>query len=217
MENGVPHLTDASRSAASEALERRRIAYAEEVHRLVAASFALIRDQGTLEPRVSEIVKAAGLSNQAFYRHFHSKDELLLAVLADGVRQLHGYLAHRMDGAAEPLEKVRCFLAGVCEQVLDPAAARATRPFALSRGRLMDLFPDQVARAEADLTALLRGAIEAAARSGDLHGTEPELDARTLYDFAVGWLGQRIAQPGRASRAEADHVVAFALRGLRRP
>ena len=117
-------------------LERRRAAYADEVERLVAASFALIRDTGQLEPRVGEIVRAAGLSNQAFYRHFRSKDELLVTVLDEGIRQLAGYLSHRMDAVASPVGKVRAWIAGMCEQALNREAATATRPFALSRTRL---------------------------------------------------------------------------------
>ena len=78
--------------AVDRAMEQRRAVYEQEVTRLVDASFKLIRDTGNLEPRVSEIVAEAGLSNQAFYKHFRSKDELLLAVLDEGSRMLKGYL-----------------------------------------------------------------------------------------------------------------------------
>ena len=62
---------------------------------------------------VSEIVRAAGLSNQAFYRHFRSKDELLVAVLDKGIRLLGSYLRHRMETAATPEQKIRRWLAGM--------------------------------------------------------------------------------------------------------
>ena len=45
---------------------------------------------------VSETIAEAGLSNQAFYRHFQGKDEFLLAILDDGLRQLLIYLEHEM-------------------------------------------------------------------------------------------------------------------------
>ena len=47
-----------------------------------------MRREGSIDPQVRAIVQEAGLSNQAFYRHFSSKDASLLAVLADGQRQL---------------------------------------------------------------------------------------------------------------------------------
>ena len=106
-------------SAAERAVERalggRRAAYADEVQRLLAATFRLIERTGELEPRVGDIVREAGLSNQAFYRHFPSKQALLVAVLDEGVRILAGYLAHRMQAAAAPAERVGEWLRGLLE------------------------------------------------------------------------------------------------------
>ena len=148
----------ASRSI-DRSLERRRVAYAQEVQRLVEASFALIRDTGLLEPRVGEIVRAAGLSNHAFYKHFRSKDELLVTVLDEGIRRLGSYLRHCMETVASPEAKIRCWVQGMLAQALDARAAAATRPFALSRARLAELFPEEVEASERQLTAMLRGAI----------------------------------------------------------
>ncbi len=195
-------------------LAQRRATYADEVQRLVDASFALIRDSGRLEPRVGEIVKAAGLSNQAFYRHFRSKDELLLTVLDHGVRQLHEYLAHRMAKAVSPLAKIRAFIEGVLEQALQPEAARATRPFAGSRARLAELFPHEVARSERQLSALLADAIEAAIDQGELHDVSPQADAEHVYDLAMGWMQRQLCTGEVGSRDEARTLVRFALRGL---
>lgn len=221
MKNAVPNPSVASPSLASRSVERtlarRRAVYADEVRRLVESSFRIIRESGELEPRVSEIVRAAGLSNQAFYRHFRSKDELLLAVLDDGVRQLEDYLRHRMERSDDPVGRIRACIDGFCKQALDRAAAASTRPFALSRTRLAELFPDEVAQSEAQLTGLLRSAIEAAVASGDLPRADPERDAQTVYNLAMGWMQRKLAQPGdnNADRADADHLIDFAMRGLR--
>src|SRR5207247_10809320 len=67
---------------ASRTLSVRSEAYADEVRRLVAAGYAVMRRSETLDPRVHDIVREAGLSNQAFYRHFRGKDELPVAILA---------------------------------------------------------------------------------------------------------------------------------------
>src|SRR5262245_16748917 len=111
--------------AIERSLGRRRAAYADEVGRLVAAALVLIERHGDLEPRVGDIVREAGLSNQAFYRHFPSKQALLVAVLDEGIRILAGYLAHRMQQASSPTARVREWLLGVLEQALPPAGARA--------------------------------------------------------------------------------------------
>ena len=204
-----------ARRSVERSLERRRDAYTEEVRRLIEASFALIRERGQLEPRVGEIVLAAGLSNQAFYRHFRSKDELLLAVLDEGIQKLAGYLRHRMQGA-EPAQGIREWLAGMCEQALNPEAAAATRPFALSRARLSELFPAEVEESERALTAMLRDAIEAAVAGGELANADPERDVETLYGLAMGWMQRKLAQSEAPERADAEHLVEFAWNGLRR-
>jgi AcrR family transcriptional regulator len=219
MQNKVPS-TGGSQSLASRAVERalagRRDSYAEEVGRLLEAGFVLIQKQGDLEPRVSEVVREAGLSNQAFYRHFPSKQAFLVAVLDQGVRVLAGYLGHRMRAARSPLGQVRAWLLGILEQALDPEGAAATRPFAMARGRLAEGFPEEVAESERQLTALLRDAIAAAAAAGELPAGDPDRDAESLYHLAMGWMQARLAENKPADRRDAERLVEFALAGLRR-
>ena len=219
MQNKVPP-TGVSQSLATRAVERalaeRRDAYAEEVQRLLEAGFVLIQKKGDLEPRVSEVVREAGLSNQAFYRHFPSKQAFLVAVLDQGVRVLAGYLAHRMRAARSPLAQVRAWLLGILEQALNPEGAAATRPFAMARGRLAELFPEEVAESERQLTALVRDAIAAAAAAGEIPAGDPDREAETLYHLAMGWMQARLAENKPADRRDGERLVEFALGGLRR-
>jgi AcrR family transcriptional regulator len=175
-----------------------------------------MRESGTLEPRVEQIVRAAGLSNQAFYRHFRSKAELLLAVLDDGIRQLHAYLSRRMDAVQGGEARVRAWLEGMIAQALRPAGAAATRPFALARARLAEQFPAEVVRSETQLTALVRAALEQALGEGSLPAADPERDARALHDLALGWLQRALTSPGPVSAADARALLEFAMGGLRR-
>ncbi len=220
MQNEVLQARSAEPSLASRsvdrALGRRREAYADEVGRLVRASFDLIRESGRLEPRVSDIVRRAGLSNQAFYRHFRSKDELLVTVLDNGIRLLGSYLRHRMQTAASPEQRIRRWISGMLEQAIHARAAAATRPFAVSRARLSERFPEEVKRSEQQLTEMLRRAIQDAVAAGELPGADPDRDAQTVYELAMGWMQQQLAQPAPAERADAEHLVEFAMRGLRR-
>jgi AcrR family transcriptional regulator len=139
--------------AVDRALARQRAAYAREAGRLVQSTLRLIRERGVLEPSVAAIVRAAGLSNQAFYRHFRTKHELLVAVLDEGIRLLATYLEERMAAAATPAEQVEAWLRGVLEQALHPRGAAATRPFAVRRGELAVHHPEEVARSRKSHTA----------------------------------------------------------------
>lgn len=197
------------------ALARQRDAYAAEADRLVQAALGLIRERGELEPPVAAIVRRARLSNQAFYRHFHSKHELLVAVLDHGIALLAEYLAARMAKAPSAVERVRAWLRGMLEQALHPRGAEATRPFVLARGRLARHYPEEVALSEQRLTALVRDAIAEAKQAGELPDADPAADAESLYHLAMGWLEARLAGGGPADRARAARVEAFAMAGLR--
>src|SRR5215207_1192033 len=109
-------------------LTARESEYAGEVRRLLDAGLAVMRRCGTTSrPRVSDVVAAAGLSNDAFYRHFPSKDALVAAILEDGAERLRSYLAHQMAKEALPEGKVRRWVQGVLAQAADPDIAASTR------------------------------------------------------------------------------------------
>jgi AcrR family transcriptional regulator len=202
--------------AVARSLEARRAAVATEVRKLVEAALVLIQRTGDVQPRVSEIVREAGLSNQAFYKHFRSKHELLVAVLDEGVRILASYLAHRMGEATSPREQVREWIRGMLEQALDAQGAQATRPFVGARARLAESLPEEVARSERQLTELLSGAIARAVVAGELPDAIPDRDAESIYHLAMGWVETRLKEPARATREDAERLEAFALAGVAR-
>src|SRR5207237_1993797 len=89
-------------------LARRCAAYASEVRRLLDAALEVMRRCGTASrPRVADIVAAAGLSNEAFYRHFPSKDALVAALVDDGALRLQSYLEHQTSKEGGPEAQVR--------------------------------------------------------------------------------------------------------------
>jgi AcrR family transcriptional regulator len=198
------------------ALEGRYATYLEEVSRLVEAGVRVMQRNGDFEPPVSEILREARLSNQVFYRHFKSKDEFLLAVLDNGVRELVSYLQHRMEGVESPTERIRRWIEGLLAQGLNPEAAEATRPFVVPQARLAERFPEEVADSVRQLTMILAEAIAEGLEAGEFSGGDPERDSRAIYDLAMGWLQRSIAETGVPSVEDAEHLVKFAMRGLLR-
>jgi AcrR family transcriptional regulator len=175
-----------------------------------------MKRNGDFDPRVNQILREAGLSNQAFYRHFRSKDEFLLAVLDDGVRELVSYLQHRMEGNESATARIRSWTRGILAQALDPEAADATRPFVVPQARLAERFPEEVADSVRQLTALLAEAIAEGLATGELAGGDPERDARAIYDLAMGWLQRMLVEDATVSAEDAEHLLEFAMRGLLR-
>ena len=202
MQNVVP----VEEALADRTLAERRDAYAAEVRRLIDAAFAVMQKTGDIDPPVRDIVKTAGLSNQAFYRHFASKDALLLAVLADGHRQLIDYLERRLRSTDDPKEQVRRWIEGVLAQARDPRAAEATRPFALNGARLADRFPDDLAASRTALLATLSPSVRA------LGGTHQ--DASFVCELALARMNDAIAHRRKPHPQEVQRLVGFCLGGM---
>jgi len=203
----VQNVVPVAERVASRALAARQEAYTDEVRRLVDAGYAVLRRTGGLEPRVTDVVREAGLSNQAFYRHFRGKDELLLAILDDGQRQLVGYLEHRLAGVEPGAPQVRAWIEGVLEQARNRSAAENTRPFALGSARLADQFPEEMARSRKSVVAPLRAAVTAA-------GGDPERDTEAVYQLTMGTMNDALVRRVPPSKADVAHVVEFALAGI---
>src|SRR5690348_2490130 len=125
MKNSILYIeNDVATRMAQRTLAKREAGYASEVRRLLDAALEVMRQGGTASrPRVADIVAAAGLSNDAFYRHFPSKDALVAALLEDGAERLRGYLAHQMAKADTPEAQVRRWVQGVLAQTEDEIAA----------------------------------------------------------------------------------------------
>ena len=209
-------MEDLAQAFARRAIERstaeREAAYVEEIRLLVDATYRLIEKTGTFDPPLRDILKQSGLSTQAFYKHFRSKDELMLVLLDDGRRQLLGYLKHRMDKAPAPAGRVRAWIEGVLAQAADPKAAKRTKPFVANQDRLADLFSDEQ---QASVDLLLDLLVDALA---DLHGTARDRrlvrrDAEAIYYATFGALRAHLIHGTRPGSVEIDHLVEFCLAG----
>jgi len=202
----VQNVVPVEERLADATLAERRGQYATEVRRLIDAAFAVMRATGDIDPQVRDIVRTAGLSNQAFYRHFASKDALLLAVLADGQRQLVDYLERRVAAAPDPESRVTRWIEGVLAQARNPAAAEATRPFAMNGARLADRYPDDLAAIRAELVSTLAPSVRALGGTAD--------DARFVCDLALARMNDAIAHRRIPSNGEIQRLVEFCLAGI---
>lgn len=180
------------------------------MRRLVEAGIAVMRRTGDIDPPVRDIVRRAGLSNQAFYRHFRSKEELLLAVLEEGRRELLAFLERRMAQAGDPVEKVRRWIKGVMAQAGNPKAAEATRPFAMNAPRLAHGFPEVTAASAQALKAPLVAALH------ELGALDPERDADAAYHLVIGRMERHLVAGTHPSPTDVEHLVEFVLRGALR-
>jgi AcrR family transcriptional regulator len=78
--------------------------------RFIAVATELLHETGSLDFTVQDLVERSQMSLRAFYQHFASKDELLLAVLEDAIRTFVDGLRIRIEPEPDPLEQLRIYV-----------------------------------------------------------------------------------------------------------
>ena len=205
--NTIPQLEDVAERIAQQTLSKRGAEYAGEVRRLLDAALEVIRRHGTsTHPRVADIVVAAGLSNDAFYRHFPSKDALVAALLEDGTKRLASYLDHQMAKESTPEAKVRRWVDGALSQARGEIAA--TTLAVLWNGGSVGASSRH--NASEPLARLLHGPFAA------LGSPDPELDASLLAHATLGKVSEHLWAGTAPTRSEVDRITEFCLAAVHR-
>ncbi|WP_245650708.1 TetR/AcrR family transcriptional regulator [Nocardia harenae] len=197
-----------ARRIAQRSLARRGADYADEVRRLLDAALVVMASAGTTaKPRVADIVAAAGLSNEAFYRHFPAKDALVAALLEDGAERLARYTAHRMAGERDPRARLRRWVGAVLAQAEAESAAATLAVLWNAAGPGIALEPGPGVVGEA-LAALLHADL------AELGSATPDLDAALIAHATIGTLTDLLRRRELPDAALTDRITAFALRAL---
>ncbi|WP_375040073.1 TetR/AcrR family transcriptional regulator [Actinomadura sp. NTSP31] len=193
---------------ARRALAKRGADYAGEVRRLLDAALDVMKERGTASrPRVADIVSAAGLSNEAFYRHFPSKDALVAALLEDGAERLYSYVAHQMAKEPTPEGKVRRWVRGVLSQA-DEEIAATTRAVLWNAGAVSEVVGSTPPTPSDRLAELLPGPLR------DLGSADPAFDASLAAYATFGKLGGYLWSESSPTGGDIERITAFCLRAI---
>jgi AcrR family transcriptional regulator len=191
---------------ARRATAQREAAYAEEVRRLMEAGLDVMRQAGTAaSPRVADIVRAAGLSNDAFYRHFASKEELVAAILEAGTERLVEYLEHQMAKERTPKGQLRRWVEGIMSQASNREVADATRAVVWNGSQVGDGSRRDTASSYVPLAQLLSEPLVG------LGSRDPERDASVLVQAVMGRMQDFLWRRIEPTDTDVSHLVAFCL------
>jgi AcrR family transcriptional regulator len=206
MATAIPNATnDVSDRIARQTLAKREAEYASEIRRLLDAALDVMRECGTSSrPRVADIVAAAGLSNDAFYRHFPSKDALVAAILDDGAERLGSYLVHQMVKEPTPPGQVRRWVEGVLSQA-DEEIAATTLAVLWNAGSVGDGLASGRHFASAPVATLLREPLAA------LGSDAPDFDASLAAHATLGKLSDYLWQRTQPTQVEIARITEFCL------
>ena len=189
--------------AAARATATQRARAAEEVDALVRAGLAVLARVGVEGLTVAEVLNEAGLSTRAFYRHFHSKDELLLAIYERDATATRDRLRARLVKARSPQLAIEAWIDETLALAFDARRARHTRPLAREGARLQGEFP-------AEFAAIVDGVVEPLVEVLRAMGNDqPERDARTIHAIAWQLVSEKLGGSAISAADARAHVLRF--------
>jgi AcrR family transcriptional regulator len=182
---------------------------------------ALVTAAGTLLDRsngdgftVQEVADEAGQSLRSFYRHFSSKDDLLLAVLEESTLNYVHSIEREASAFDDPLDRLAAALFAANRL---PDLNRPGRNVGLSRLHLelAEADPEGVARTREPVALLYRTLIADAEAAGRIGPIDPEVGAYMLMVLTATFAIHRTLgnEFGHRLPSVEEHV-AYCLQGL---
>jgi AcrR family transcriptional regulator len=191
--------------------ERSRIM--EAAHRCLARS-----DGATVS--ITDILAAAGLSTRAFYRHFESKDSMLLAMVRRDSDRVLAELDAEVASAGSGADALRAWIHGMLRLASEEPRRRRVLVLGSQEARRARGYDAELARFQAAHQAAVAEILRRGREDGSFPWADPAADARAIQ--AV--LGQALdaelrAHEPAASDAgqQATDFIFRALGAARRP
>lgn len=187
----------------------------DDRRRIIAAAYRCLAQPLAGPIPVQAILRSAGVSSRAFYRHFSSKHDVFLALLEEQCETIVARVDAVADAAAgTPADQLAEWIAVMFDLVLDPQQrlqltvvdSEEVRA-ATGYREMRDHF--RVAR-ERSLAEILRRGL----RDGSFPLTEPESDAVAINAVVTRALGNQATDDPQARKQAETAVRDFALRAL---
>lgn len=205
MNRNEPQSQDGPSSLAQEAirrsLSRRQDAAENDVRRMIEVGRNLL--SSGRNPRVADIVEAAGLSNDAFYRYFRSKEDFVAAVVEDGGNRLVAYMERKMADHDSADAKIIAALEAIMSQAGDPGVASATRNILANSTGHHQRESGARTRLELSMMKLLSGPL------AQLKSADPERDGRAVAALIMGVMENFLWSETPPSKKDLSHLSGF--------
>jgi AcrR family transcriptional regulator len=206
--------------AVSRSLKAARSRAEQRVQRFLDAAFELIDEKGTVDFTIQEVIDRSKQSLRGFYQYFDSKDELLLALFEETVRESADDLRLVVEAETDPIERLRAFTIRLHEWC-DPGeaprkrGAHNRRPISEFSVQLATTHPDRVKAALAPVTHQLLELVEDAVAAKAITASDARRTATLIQQTVMySWFGNRLIRNPR-QRVTADETWEFCLHGIR--
>jgi len=186
-----------------------------EERALMRAAYRVMAQHESQTASVQEILAEAGLSTRAFYRHFASKEDLLVAMVREDSTRADAQLAEVVRAAATPTGAILAWIDHWLGLAYDPARLRHTR--VLSSDEAVAVAGRRNVRDAVQRTsvAMLAQVLAAGQRSGEFPTAQPDDDARAIQAVVLTLVQARVhREPAPSLSAARAHLVSVLRRLL---
>ncbi len=178
---------------------------------ILAAASTVLREQGIGKLSIGAVLERAALGTRAFYRHFDSKDDLVVALFLDMARAEERRLRRRMASAATEVDAVAAWIDGRLDLAFDDNIKSDLRRLSMEA---QSQSPALVQPAYTEMLRPLSEALQRGLRSGVFHRVDPVTEAQFIHGVVWAAINQHWAT-GECDRDDLrGRMLQFCLRGL---
>jgi len=199
--------TSMSKSAGDRATTSALAKLQAEERVIMRAAFRLIGQSDSGSTSVQDILAATGLSTRAFYRHFESKDELIMAMYRVDSKRAAAELSTTIAKAPTPLRAVEAWIDHWLSIAFDPRRAARVRVLSSNEVRASAGFRLVTQEYHLISVAVLTQILSSGKEQGLFPRIQPDEDAASLQRIMLGYVEARVFREFTPPWAEARAYV----------
>ena len=162
---------------------------------------------------MSAILRSAGLSSRAFYRHFGSKDDLFLALLEQACSTIVGQVNSIAEaGRGTPAEQLADWIGAMFDSLVDPDQLRQLTVVDCDEVRAAKGYRSMRERLHVDREQSLSQILSRGKADGSFPLADPDNDAVAINAVVSRVMAHQNAQDVQAVKQAEARVLDFALR-----
>jgi AcrR family transcriptional regulator len=183
---------------------------------IMHAAYGLVGQASGESASVQQILDAAGLSTRAFYRHFPSKDELILTMYRTAESRVALELAQVVAAAPGPVEALHAWIERQLAVVYEPRRSRQTSVLTSAEARSAVGFDETSHQGSIVRRTVLADIIRTGQREGLFPlAADPDEDARAVASVVSGIIQARLNGEECPTWSDATrHITQLFLRSF---
>jgi TetR/AcrR family transcriptional regulator len=174
--------------------------------KLLAAGRLLTTTKGA-DFTTQAVIREAGVALQTFYRYFGSKDQLLLTLIGELIREHCAVLETNARNVKDPIARLEMYVRTTLSPIHIPDQLAGARFITAEHWRLHQTFPTDVWAATQPFSDLIEDELVAGSASGTLSPRNPKRDAWLMTKTIIGAYHHCAFQPDDPALATIDDDV----------